>query len=331
LGPFGGIAILKQSGDVRQIGTPELCNQRPVLVSNGEDAESYPQLPRRMPRGYLMTRRNSIVLPKDLTYLETIATTIATPLPKEQPINPIRNISLTFTRVYNQDRLFSELDEKLGEFECNETVTEEKIDSILPMIENLKLSSDHRLECDFRIRSLKNKFVSPIVVKQNLQKIVITGDQILETINQAKDIEEIKAALIELHEKEYINLGREGRLSVVKQLIQSKRIYQTEQELEDNLQTKAKYMNHILDIINGVTDKVEFDQLLEDMKLPLYLSLSTEVKEIIAEHLLHQNTTYISVSSLANAIEKVYETMDIISATLSMDNPSERKLIMSEG
>ena len=35
---FGGIVILKQRGDVRQIGTPELRDQRLVLVGKDEDA-----------------------------------------------------------------------------------------------------------------------------------------------------------------------------------------------------------------------------------------------------------------------------------------------------
>ncbi|HBP62896.1 MAG TPA: hypothetical protein DD730_01175, partial [Desulfosporosinus sp.] len=37
LGTFGGIVIMKQRGDVRQIGTPELRDQRPVLVGDDED------------------------------------------------------------------------------------------------------------------------------------------------------------------------------------------------------------------------------------------------------------------------------------------------------
>jgi len=266
------------------------------------------------------------VLLKDNILTTLGATTIATPLHKEQPINPIRNISLTFTRVYNQDKLFSELDEKLGEFESNE-VTEEEIDSILPMIENLKLSSDHRLECDFRIRSLKKRFKPTVVVNQNLQKTEILLEEILQTINQSNDSVEVHSALIELNVNGFINLGGEGRFSLAKQLVQSKKIYQTDRELVDDLQAKVEQMNILLDSINRMKDKSEIIQILAEMKLPLYLSLSTEVKEIIVEHLLHQNTPFNSVFSLANTIEKVYKSSAIISAILNMDILIERKLI----
>lgn len=209
-----------------------------------------------------------------------------------------------------------------------ETVSEEDINSILPMIENLTLGSDNRLECELRIRSLKKKSKSSLlVVKRDSKKTVIGREQILQIVNHSNDFNEVDVALIELNEKEYINLGREGRLSVVKQLVQSTNIYQTEKELVEDLQAKAKRLYYLLDTINGIKDRLEFIEVLEEMKLPMYLSLSKEIKEIIIDYLIHQYTTFKSISSLANAIEKGYLSMDIFTASLSVDNRFEKKLI----
>lgn len=272
------------------------------------------------------------MLQKDinLTILGTIPTTKATPLNAKATVNLRNKFNLTFTGIYDQDKLFSEIAEKLARLEMKETVSEKELSIFLPMISNLTPGSDNRLECDARIRFLMKRFIFPIVEKKNLQNSVLEHEKILQTVNQSNDINEVYAALIELDDKEYVNLGREGRLSVAKQLVQSEKLYQTVQELVDDLQARTKHMNGILSTINVVKEKADYIQLLEEMKLPLYMSLSLEVKEVVVDYLLHQNVLYNSISSLANAIAKIHQTTDMISDTISMDNPCVRKLIKSE-
>ena len=264
-----------------------------------------------------------------LTFLGNIPTTIAIPLNYEEAVIAPNTLNLTFTQVYEQEKLFKELTEELSKLEAKETVSEKEICSILPMINNLTIGSDNRLVCDYKIRSLITKYKAPEVVEQNTPNVVITRKQILETINQASNVNEVNIALIELNEKEYINLGREGRMSVSKQFVQSKKIYLTEQDLVRDLVAIIKHMNQLLYDINGVKETSDFVLLLDELKLPMYLSLSTEVKKIIVDRFVQRNMTFNSVSSLANAIEKEYETMDIISATLNMDNRIDRTLIKS--
>ncbi|MCO1603188.1 hypothetical protein [Desulfosporosinus nitroreducens] len=261
-----------------------------------------------------------------LTSINNIPITIASSN-KEQVINQLNNLNLTFTGAIDQSELFIDLNQKLGNLESKGTVSEDEISSILPMLENLTLGSDNRLECDFRMRSLKKKFKSSATVKQKMIKTVITRQQILQTINQSIDIDEVNEALIELNEKDYINLGKEGRLSVVEQIVQLKKNYQTEQELIEVLLEKCNYMNHLLDTLNSVKDRLEYILVLEKMKLPMYLSLSKEIKDKIVDHLIHPNTTFSSVSSLARAIQKTYQSMDIVTPTLNMKNQFERALL----
>jgi hypothetical protein len=174
--------------------------------------------------------------------------TIAT-MPHDQITSPTLTLyKVTSTENFDKLTVYNKLTLCLDKLENELTGFNEDIDSLSVDLNRLPRFSHERLECNFRIQSLKKKWglVKP---KQPLQK--------KETIFPIK-LSDVNNFLIEKSHVEYINSGKDGREFIQSHLIQSGiTMINSEEELEHFVQDSLQLL--VTTIINVHTSST-FDE-----------------------------------------------------------------------
>lgn len=203
--------------------------------------------------------------------IELLLTNLETKV--ELSIEEITTLTSLISLYYYDDkkeeyefRLKSLIDlQKIGEnittLEMKETINPEEIDQLLSTI-SMCGHGPHRSLLEHKLNCYKNELPKNVIVEEDFFKMLAT----------TKSHDLLDNALCELNAEEYINLGKEKRLVVSKELLEMNR---------ENVS-----FDEITDMINEIINGKDFSYITSDTTNDVYIKDTVFANELPFVHLI---------------------------------------------